>query len=113
MEHPYPKTETDGNLDPRFQWKLKDYGIGPEPLKGTPEWMEWIEDRAMLAATEPKEDKAKGQATRHLDNDTDTSEPLPDIAWDEPELVEGVYELLHVSFSRRMCCCRRPVRILS
>lgn len=30
--------------------KSKDYGLGPEPAKGTPEWMEWIEDQSMIAA---------------------------------------------------------------
>lgn len=43
-----PNLPTDGkpsNLD----WKQKDYGLGPEPAKGSPDWFDWIETRAQIA----------------------------------------------------------------
>jgi hypothetical protein len=46
-----PKSEQPAReLPPRLAWQLKDYGLGPEPQWGTPEWMEWVENRALCAA---------------------------------------------------------------
>jgi hypothetical protein len=33
-------------------WKSKDYGLGPEPPRYSPEWEEWVESRALLAGLE-------------------------------------------------------------
>ena len=32
-------------LPPDRAWELKDYGLGPKPEWGTPEWFDWIESR--------------------------------------------------------------------
>lgn len=44
-----PSGPTAGKPTPYQEWKSKDYGLGPEPPKGTWEWMQWIEDQAMIA----------------------------------------------------------------
>ena len=57
---PSTSKPTDGSSQANQAWKSKDYGLGPEPPRGTPEWMEWIEDRAMLAGlAEAREEEAK------------------------------------------------------
>lgn len=44
-------------------WKLKDYGIGPEPPRGSWEWFEWIETRALIAGLEAASERQKANKT--------------------------------------------------
>lgn len=46
-------SEPTAGKSPEFlDWKSRDYGLGPEPPRGSPEWMRWIEDQSMIAAAD-------------------------------------------------------------
>jgi hypothetical protein len=51
-------------LPPDRAWELKDYGLGPEPARYSPEWMEWIDSRAWIAGIQEaaEERKKKGRS---------------------------------------------------
>lgn len=38
-----------GSMKRAQDWKSQDYGLGPEPPRYSPEWMKWVETRALLA----------------------------------------------------------------
>jgi hypothetical protein len=47
-------------LPPDRAWESKDHGLGPQPERYSPEWMEWIENRALVAGmTEALQDRKK------------------------------------------------------
>ena len=55
-----PKSKQPGReLPPSQAWRLKDYGIGPEPEFGSAEWEDWIETRAMVARLREAADRKK------------------------------------------------------
>lgn len=60
---PSTKTPTGGSSTGFLDWKSKDYGLGPEPPRGSLEWMEWIEDQALLAGADAAAQKLNKQKT--------------------------------------------------
>jgi hypothetical protein len=48
-QSPSANTPDSGSSNDTLEWKSKDYGLGPEPPTYSWEWMQWIEDRALLA----------------------------------------------------------------
>ena len=46
------------DVKPIPDWKLKDYGNGPEPARDSPEWMSWIEEQSISAAIAEAADEA-------------------------------------------------------
>jgi hypothetical protein len=62
MNEPEPKPKRETGASPASAWKSKNYGLGPEPERYSPEWMDWIESRAMVAGLEEAaEDQKKGR----------------------------------------------------
>lgn len=56
------KPEDLGNSSGRQDWKSMDFGLGPEPPWGTPEWTEWVETQTQLAALEEVKQKQAKKA---------------------------------------------------
>ena len=51
-ESPSVNPPDAGSSSSMLDWKLKDYGNGPEPPRGSPDWMRWIEEQAVNAAAD-------------------------------------------------------------
>ena len=43
------KKPVAGSMEQAQASKSQDLGLGPEPPRYSPEWMEWMEDQALLA----------------------------------------------------------------
>ena len=49
-----------GSMKQAPDWKSQDYGLGPEPPRYSPAWMEWMEDQALLAGLRELAQDKKG-----------------------------------------------------